>query len=424
MNLSGSPFGLLDMTDPSLLLENSLFMAQHTFQKAFPLKQPSTLFPHPNFLKAQTFPTSVSTAAAQNLSPNLSAKQPVSNKRPRPTAVNSVMRPTAVNSVMPNCNMAADTIHHLIQEQNLKKRRLARKAELARLSRRRKKERLSVLEDENKVLLEEIARLKQQHQDDQKKIQEQAKQLQAMGSRPTSPQPFQLDSSQDSKPHDSKPFQGSSLSRSSSIEANMNNIVDDMICFDRLCSDSSDVQSDNSTPDTPNSEWSAPTSPDISSVQVKSEPADNIAAQKQQGMSLQNIIASLRSLLGAADADTSMLSAYSPVQIDFLKWVFCQKEQFYEAKDGLWRSIFEEELSCSHEQLVRLNEARAQAVHTKEAVGQLEQVLLDLQRSLLSQSSACQANIEQLCTILSESQMKNLLSWIERFGGVCLKIKV
>lgn len=400
MNLSGSPFGLLDVTDPSVLLENSLFLAQHPFQKAFTLKQPSTLYPHPNSLKAANFPNSMPLAAGQHISSELSTKQPSSNKRPRPTAV---------NSVMPSRNMAADTIHHLIQEQNLKKRRLARKAELARLSRRRKKERLSELEEENKVLLGEIARLKQQHQDDQKKIKEQAKRLQTMQSRAVNRQPLHLRSYHDT---------------TTDTSANVNNIVDDMICFDRLCSDSSDVQSDNSTPGTPNSEWSGPTSPDISSVQVKNEPADNVPAHKESVMSLHDITTSLRSMLAATSADTSMLSAYSRVQLDFLKWVFDQKEQFYEAKDGLWRSIFEEELSCSREQLTRLHEVRAYAANTKAEVSELEQVLNDLQRSLQSQSSASQAHIGQLCTILSESQMKHLLTWIGRYGGVCLKIKV
>jgi hypothetical protein len=53
----------------------------------------------------------------------------------------------------------ADAIRHLLNEQNIKKQRLARKAELARLSRRRKKMKLSDLEDENRLLKNEISRL-------------------------------------------------------------------------------------------------------------------------------------------------------------------------------------------------------------------------------------------------------------------------
>eukprot|EP00475_Leptophrys_vorax_P032962 TRINITY_DN5147_c0_g1_i1.p2 TRINITY_DN5147_c0_g1~~TRINITY_DN5147_c0_g1_i1.p2 ORF type:complete len:349 (-),score=86.73 TRINITY_DN5147_c0_g1_i1:1223-2269(-) len=53
-------------------------------------------------------------------------------------------------------NIDSSTIQHLIEEQNLKKQRLARKAELARITRKRKKERLGELEVEVKRLKSEI----------------------------------------------------------------------------------------------------------------------------------------------------------------------------------------------------------------------------------------------------------------------------
>jgi len=416
MNLS-NPFSFVDTSDinSGAMFENSLYLQPHPLTAAYAttLKRGPSLYPTAaDFLKQHIpSPLHIPTASTKNAQqPPIFPTNKSGNKRTRSPSVQPVMSPLGV-----------DTINHLIQEQNLKKRRLARKAELARLSRRRKKERLDVLEKENVTLMAEIDRLRQQHQRDQDLIKAQAQQLQGMSWSRTS-------RTQSSTMPSQEPY------LDKAVGSVVQNMVDDMICFDRVGSSGSlssfDSSPDCSPPSTPN--WD-PDTPDVSPSspvleifpelpEFKKQPLHQIPGLRPTPQSVQGTIGILKSHLQATEAYNAGIPNTTPVEVKFLKWVFSQKQKFYDAKDGLWCALFEEELACSPGQLFRLQKLCGNADADQNV--ELEQLFQKLKAAILAQDDMRQANVLELQAVLSKSQVKTLATWIKRFGSVCVKINI
>jgi hypothetical protein len=337
-----------------------------------------------------------------------------------------------------------ETIQHLLHEQNLKKQRLARKAELARLSRRRKKARLSELEQENKLLRDEIEHLKRLRAQDQQRI---AALLNAASTATQVPQNNTLPDANDG-PHRSK----------SELSLPME-VVDRMVCFDKcaLPACNSPKSSDSSSTH-PLSPMSAPHTPEIPALEPASValPTDNtvvfqpvvaespvmvkqqVQSQPWGGMQspsdvpknlkqiIEDLLHALKQHLATASAkmNAAQLSSSTPLQASFLKWIFNQKDSFYEAHDGLWTSLFAGDLGCTPAQLQALKNTRDSVKSGALGTAQLQEILNKLKLVIQTQSSANQVTMEQLNPILTPQQLEALFGWIQRFGAICIKINI
>lgn len=306
---------------------------------------------------------------------------------------------------------ASQAIQQLIAEQNLKKKRLARKAELARLSRARKKERLTELEDENRSLLAEIARLKKARQEDQNQIRILSEVQYSRSSTDDCDRSIlnghlrgscdSLSNSTGSTPNSTCPN-----SPASDLPASMLPLSPSTMSGDSFLSDSSfflDVG-----PEWPPNALSPLTKP--SPVPKQNVVEDLLGALKQQ--------------LTTLESSTSQCSTFTPLQTRFLKWALTQKKQFYESQDGLWTSLFQQELKCSASQVEQLFNVRDNVQAVDSNMSRLQDVLEMLKTLLDAQRDAGNVHLESMTDILSKTQLETLFEWINRFGQVCIKINV
>jgi len=263
----------------------------------------------------------------------------------------------------------------VLQEQNIKRKRLARKAELARLSRRRKKDRLSDLEEENKLLQDEIARLNEFRQQDQVRLLRlQQERIQ-------------------------EPYHG--LKNSSSRQS--------------LTAD--DCNSDSSlSPQTPKADDFSSSSLNVSSFRLPSQALVYNNSSNANSPS-NDLIAFIKAQVSTAESavvqETS--TQFTPLQANFLEWIFSQQESFYEDPEGLWTSLFTLHLAVTPTQLARLHDTRARFKIVAANTQELENLLDKLKVLIRGGSTA--ANMIELTKILSPAQASALSTWIQRFSN-------
>jgi len=254
------------------------------------------------------------------------------------------------------------TIQELLQEQDLKKKRLARKAELARLSRRKKKVRMVDLEDEVAKYKAELDRLKEENK---RLMQEQAttsvSNKKRKKSRQEEPQP------------------------APSVESAVDAILS-----------------------------------------LRGESLDNRAATL-----IHEVGQAFQSQASAIDVYLKSLEKYvTPcLPIQFLDWVFSKGDKFYEDENGLFLSLFRDEMGATPEQIMKLMEIKDKNRDRTSSDKGKEQVLTEsfrlLERLVRQRGSAAHAEtFQKLRTIFTPAQLVTYFRWVAKFGPVCVKINI
>jgi len=132
-----------------------------------------------------------------------------------------------------------------------------------------------------------------------------------------------------------------------------------------------------------------------------------------------------------------ILAPSMPVRV--LRWAMSQSDKFYADSNGLWISLLQQDCGVTPQQMLQLDELRANfkidasqqatslAFITEQASSGpldmsqvLRQVLVESRRQLI-QNETC---FTQFRAILSADQMVKYLSWVERYGNVVVRINV
>lgn len=240
-------------------------------------------------------------------------------------------------------SVPSHNIEELLEEAELKRKRLARKAELARVSRKRKKMRIEELEDE-------VANLKAQLEREKKRTR--------------------------------------------------------------------DAQENSHGPPAPVSSAAVADQRLVQALQVvlNGEPSEGV--EKFQSAFLDKV----QSQIFQADDIVKSLQPALPVQ--FMQWVLSQKDSFYEDENGLWSSLFGQEVKADVEQIKRLKALRAEINLSRSSTCELEAAAANLKTLLGHQTSQSAKMLDGFMSILSPPQMASLLQWVQRFGSVCVKINI
>lgn len=272
-----------------------------------------------------------------------------------------------------------DTIRELIREQSVKKQRLARKAELARMSRKRKKTRLNDLEVEVSKLVEDLERERKQR----KLAQEQLAVAQ-----------HQIRVSQQQAAENEL---AASMSDAALAEE-----------WKRLSEDLRRL-----------------TAAAAATAATAAAPATGTAAPE-----LSKVIGDLANLMKKKNSAAvhQMKNAHKymtpALPLRFLEWVMNQKDTFYEDCSGLWNTLFAQEVGLSDEQ-VRAVLALRPAMQAQRAAGQeVQQLYTKLCAALQAHLAQSSQSLERLTAVLSPDQLARFLAWVDSYGSVCVQINV
>jgi len=270
----------------------------------------------------------------------------------------------ALDASTSNLGISRGTIQELLQEQDLKKKRLARKAELARQSRRNKKARMYELEHEVTKLKAEIEQLKSEN---------------------------------DVLAQNSTGQPGSK--RRKKTRAPVTHVKDELTVEKSLATL---VKAD------------VPHEKDVKITQLVSD----------LGASIKTQVTTLKTCMRSLEKD---LQPCLPLQfLDWA--LTQRHAQFYEDGTGLFLSLFRDEMGASSEQLKQVLELKNQKQKDKndkvkdaallEAFRNLEKLLRDVGR--LNQAET----FERLREIFTPKQIAVYCKWVQQYGSVCVKINV
>jgi len=256
-------------------------------------------------------------------------------------------------------------------------------------------------------LLAEIERLKKARQEDQEQIRVLTEQIRSSErdrgrSSPTGCDSFSsLINSTGSTPNSTCPN-----SPLSDLPASMHPVSPSTMSGDSFLSDSNFFLEVG--PEWPPNSLSPPTKPSPA-------PKKNV---------VEDLLGALKQHLTTLEPTPSQSTTFTPLQTRFLKWVLTQKKQFYESQDGLWTSLFQQELNCSAPQIEQLLDVRDNVQAVEGNMSRLQDVLEMLKTLLDAQRDAGNVHLESLTEILTKTQLETLFEWINRFGQVCIKINV
>lgn len=120
--------------------------------------------------------------------------------------------------------------------------------------------------------------------------------------------------------------------------------------------------------------------------------------------------------------DQLQTSMQSSLCLRFVQWIMNQNDKFYEDPCGLWYSLFSQELGASPTQLVQLLELRKEFAQKVSISGpDIVSQAFDALRKAMDDSSRLMAVFAQ---IFSPAQLTLFFQWVERFGPVCIKINL
>ena len=252
-------------------------------------------------------------------------------------------------------SLPPESIEELLEEADLKRKRLARKAELARVSRKRKKQRIEELEDE-------VADLKRQLEHERKRAK-------------------------------------------TTHEAQLKREV---------------LQP-------------AP-SPGSIALQTEEQLTASIAAMIK-GSSDEPAPALLRGFYEAFKQKVKMNTTHLDLlskgsrpclPLRFVQWLMSQSDKFYSDPNGLWTSLLAQEVGATPEQLAMLGDLRGELQRSSPAPAwaEVEAAASHFDKLLRSHMSASTQSLERFMGILSPAQLVSFFKWVDRFGGVCVKINL
>jgi len=273
-------------------------------------------------------------------------------------------------------------ISALISEAAIKRVRLARKAELARLSRCKKKSRLNELEEENQRLKIMIDELKQQ----QLALTEEQIKFKTEGAANTS-------NTVEDKSSDSVKV------TSESVVQSLDECVDRLLDFCK-----------------------SPASAHLIPLQIK----QLFAVQHGNKILLNAAISILN----------SVRNRILPIYSSFLIWILSRNDYFVNDPAGLWKELWSDYLKISPGQMTKLMELRAKLqkqfqnqtsplsakpakfVNDQSSNDQFSHVV----NELVSQQVQSSDNLQFLADLLTPDQLIAYFHWVKQFGHVCIKI--
>lgn len=256
-----------------------------------------------------------------------------------------------------------ESIEELLEEADLKRKRLARKAELARVSRKRKKMRIEELEGEVAELKRELEReRKRSRQIREQKVEREVAQPNKIKSVP-------------------------SANSSQEAEKRMTEAV---------------------------------------SAMVKGPTGTSNEAQLVRGF--------YEAFKHKVEVNTTHLDllgkgARPCMPLRFVQWLMAQGDKFYKDPNGLWNSLLAQEVGASPEQLSKLQNLRKELVASEGATSapawaEIEQAAARFDQLLRSHMACSSQSLERFMDILTPEQLVAFFKWVDRFGGVCIKINL
>lgn len=290
----------------------------------------------------------ISTHTHTTIVPALESQTSIPQKRDG-LMIPQVDSPTAPNLIQ----YPAGHLQELLKNQEEKRKKLKRKAELARLSRRKKKQRMGDLE----VQVEELK-----------------KKVKALESENTA-----LRASVDAAPA-TKTNQAVQIKTEHGPDDSLQKLLGDL-----------------------------PTKP--------SSMADHVAKLSSAFK--------MRAEVAKASLQCLEESLAPSLPLQFLDWIMSQRDSFYEDSEGLFLSLFRDELKATSSQLKKLLEMRSTLSPEKPSPIPARSSVTHLLELLKNDKSMQQAQrFDEFCSIWKPLQVVEYIRWVQKFGQVCIKIKV
>lgn len=300
--------------------------------------------------------------------------------------------PTTPSLSTPGAPVDVDTIRELLKEQDVKKYRLARKAELARMSRKRKKMRMNDLEDEVDRLKDELERAHKrikvaedklcEAQQQQQLLQQQQQAAPAPAvSAPAAAPPIQAFSS-------NLPFSPMMLEEENrSLHSAIRNALY------RRPSNNNDNGSEEE-------------------VKIPAMVDNLVNVFKKQNMNALSQLTTMRDHMEIA------------LPLRFLEWAMHQSDKFFNDPSGLWASLCHREIGLSASQLERLMSLRCEMQSQRSSASDVEMAYNQFKSCMETHLSQAETNLARVVDIFSPEQLAKFFSWVDQFGSVCVKINV
>lgn len=286
-----------------------------------------------------------------------------------PAGVAMQMATVTTQAPAPTTGIDGNTIMELLKEQDVKRARLARKAELARMSRKRKKMRMQDLEREVSELrtgIEREKKLRKIAQDECKTMREKAAKAQFAAM-------VDNDLAKAENTHQMMEVESQQLNASLKQE-------------------------------------------------LKSE-SPNLENLKQYSLGLKSLTQKMV-MANTDHLNTIRQRIAPPMPLAFVEWVLNQRDPFYEDKSGLWNSLFHSEVGLSTEQMQQVFALRNRIRAQKSLSTEVQQAFERLQQALKGHVSQASTNMEELLGIFTPEQLAKFYSWVDTYGKVCVKINV
>lgn len=262
------------------------------------------------------------------------------------------------------------TYEELLKEQDVKKSRLARKAELARLSRKRKKSALEFLESEVSRLQEELAEERKMARIAEEKLTQ---------------------------------LQGDSFKVSGKTAAS------DSAAGDNIAAAGTQ----------PLDEQVKQVSTSLRAMVQKGQA--NSADAKEAVCQLYNVF-KLQSLNSASNLARVKKDLELSLPLRFLEWAMNQPEKFFQDTNGLWRTLWLTDIGLTPSQFEQLVSLRNAFQSQKSAQAEIEKSYAALCQLVESQLVNSSRSLDSICSLLTPEQLAKFLAWVETFGSICIRI--
>lgn len=286
--------------------------------------------------------------------------------------------------------ISSSDLLHLLEEQDLKKKRLARKAELARMSRKRKKTRLADLEVEVDQLHDELERLRKQHKQDQEHLERQAQQL-AMAQAASANAEARAQASIEQAMQQAHAQSQALAQAQAQVQAQV------------LAQVEAGVKKEKENPNQPEAR-------EAELAQFVDKVVTVIQSREQAAQAPSN---------GALD---DVLEPRIPLK--FLQWAMSHPDKFFADPSGLWHSLFHVDLSCNPNQMADLLTLRDPIKRQVALWSELENEHKKYAGLMKEFITLAAGNLDKLRAVLTPAQYAQYLAWVERFGPICIKITV
>lgn len=314
-----------------------------------------------------------------------------------------------------NPNLPADTIKHLLQEQSLKRQRLARKAELARLSRFRKKTRLTDLEVENRNLQEEITRLSDLRGKYQTLLMHLTQNMAATGagldSRSKEFSKAMKDAGiKETKHRDVLDQQVQNIDFTSlpklqpGVSSGSNGAQVQMPLDDQIVGILSVLEA----------QLTPPSAADAKPSSFGGSADETTAGARKNKRRANGSIKKNSSASSASSSSTEGKSSENQSdseQLKFLKWMFSRRDSNFSDPKSLAFNLFTQELKCTPDQLKQLDSSRNK-LHSLMSEKSVEK----LRKMLETYAVTSWTGMDDLISVLNVTQLQSLNEWIMRYG--------